>query len=236
MRHLPPSGDSRNGTLGRINLPGHLGVSDVAACLCDRRRNALCVQRSRYGISHATLRRLLNGAVGSDFVFVPILSENAMTRLGHLQDHHKLTVKFATPRSPDYYSNAGGGIGDVAKFMKRMAAMQVKVEVSPISKADRLSPQGIKEIIAAAIGLGEEDDGFKLKALSVRGGNDDGEAEVVDFINARFKAQAELVETDARHTDHEHLRTQIRAAYNEHGSYIQHYCDQLGAAATSAGS
>lgn len=235
MRNLPPAGDSRTGALVQINIQPHEGVAEVSAFLYDPSLNVLCIQRNSHGITHATFKKLINGATQSDFLLDPVLSEDAMTRLLRLTEHQKFTLKFAMPESPEFFKKEfGGGIGYLTHFMGGVMGTRIKVAVSPSTRGDRLSTNGVWDSISTLLGLGEQE-GFKIETLTVKGGTDDGEEEVVDFINSRYRAQSEQEELNDRHTQPEHLRDRIRRAYRESRGYLQCYVQQASAAAQGSG-
>src|SRR5437879_2665398 len=61
MRNLPPTGDSRTGSLDQLTLSDHQSVAEPCAFLYDSELNIVVFQRSPH-VSHAAFARLVNWA------------------------------------------------------------------------------------------------------------------------------------------------------------------------------
>src|SRR5256885_8797654 len=95
MRNLPPTGDSRTGSLDHLTLSDHQSVAEPCAFLYDSELNIVVFQRSPH-VSHATFARLINWAADTAFFFLPVLNEDAMTRLEKLQKPRRFVLTVAS--------------------------------------------------------------------------------------------------------------------------------------------
>jgi len=227
MRNLPPTGDSRTGALDQLTLSDHQSVAEPCAFLYDPALNVVVLQRSPH-VSHAVLARLVNWAADTSFVFLPVLNEDAMTRLEKLQKPRRFVLTVASSQASAYFENLDSSLKGLASFVREIAGGRVRIEVGALTKSQPLSSEAILHTVGALFDrLGDE----HLEKLEVDGEDEAGKSQVVDFIDGQFRGYEVLAEAAPRHTDIALLKGSIHNAFDSSRLYL---CTQLRSRADSS--
>ena len=216
MRNLPPTGDSRTGALVRLTLPDHQSVAEPCAFLYNSEVNVVVFQRSPH-VSHAAFARLVNWAAQTAFVFLPVLSEDAMTRLAKLQKPRRFVLTLASLQAAEYLDGLDSSLKGLAPFVQELAGRRVRIDISVLPKSDYLSKDAILHTVGA---LFDRLDDERLEKLEVDGEDEDGNSDIVDFIDGRFRGREVMAEVAPRHTDIGLLKDSIRKAFDVSYSYL----------------
>jgi len=216
MRNLPPTGDSRTGALDRLTLPDHQSVAEPCAFLYDSELNIVVFQRSPH-VSHAAFARLVNWAADTNFVFLPVLNEDAMTRLEKLHKPRRFVLTVASPHAAEYFDDLESSLKGLAPFLRELAGGRVRIDVGVLPKSHYLSKDTILRTVGALLDrLNDE----HLEKLEVDGEDEAGNNHVVDFIDGQFRGHEALAETAPRHTDIALLKASIGRAFDTSRVYL----------------
>jgi hypothetical protein len=216
MRNLPPTGDSRTGSLDRLTLSDHQSVAEPCAFLYDSELNIVVFQRSPH-VSHAAFARLVNWAADTAFFFLPVLNEDAMTRLEKLQKPRRFVLTVASPQAAEYFDDLESSLKGLAPFVRELAAARVRIDVGVLQKSQYLSRDAILRAVGALLDrLADE----RLEKLEVDGEDEEGNNQIVDFIDGQFRGHEALAETAPRHTDIGLLKDSIRKAFDTGHIYL----------------
>ena len=216
MRNLPPTGDSRTGSLDRLTLSDHQSVAEPCAFLYDSELNIVVLQRSPH-VSHAAFARLVNWAADTAFFFLPVLNEDAMTRLEKLRKLRRFVLTVASPQTAEYLDDLESSLKGLAPFVRELAGSRVRIDVGILPKSQYLSKDAILHTVGALLDrLGDE----RLEKLEVDGEDEEGNNLIVDFIDAQFRGHEALAETAPRHTDIGLLKDSIRKAFDTGHTYL----------------
>jgi hypothetical protein len=216
MRNLPPTGDSRTGALDRLTLSDHQSVAEPCAFLYDSELKVMVFQRSPH-VSHAAFARLVNWAADTSFVFLPVLNEDAMTRLEKLHKPRRLVLTVASPQAAEYFDDLESSLKGLAPFLRVLAGGRVRIEVGVLSKSHFLSKDAILHTVGALFDrLNDE----RLEKLEVDGEDEAGNNHIVDFIDGQFRGHGALAETAPRHTDIGLLKDSIGKAFETSRVYL----------------
>jgi len=216
MRNLPPTGDSRTGALDRLTLSDHQSVAEPCAFLYDPELNIVVFQRSAH-VSHAAFARLVNWAADTSFVFLPVLNEDAMTRLEKLYKPRRFVLTVASPQAAEYFDGLESSLKGLAPFLRELAGGRVRIEVGMLPKSHYLSKDAILHTVAALLDrLNDE----HLEKLEVDGEDETGNNQIVDFIDGQFRGHEALAETAPRHTDIALLKDSIGKAFDASRVYL----------------
>jgi hypothetical protein len=216
MRNLPPTGDSRTGALDRLTLSDHQSVAEPCAFLYDSELNTLVFQRSPH-VSHSAFARLVNWAAYTGFVFLPVLNEDAMTRLEKLKKPRRFILTIASPQAAEYFDNLESSLNGLASFVRELAGGRVRIEIGVLPKSQSLSKEAILHTVEA---LFDRLDSEHLEKLEVDGEDEAGENQIVDFIDAQFRGHQALAEAAPRHTDTGLLKDSIGRAFETSRVYL----------------
>jgi len=216
MRNLPPTGDSRTGALDRLTLPDHQSVAEPCAFLYNSELNVVVFQRSPH-VSQAAFARLVNWAAQTAFVFLPVLSEDAMTRLAKLQKPRRFVLTVASLQPAEYLEGLDSSLKGLAPFVRELEGRRVRIEISALPKSDYLSKDAILHTVGALFGRLDDE---RLEKLEVDGEDEDGHNAIVDFIDGGFRGHEVLTEGAPRHTDIGLLKDSIRKAFDVSYSYL----------------
>lgn len=216
MRNLPPTGDSRTGSLDRLTLSDHQSVAEPCAFLYDAELNIVVLQRSPH-VSHAAFARLVNWAADTAFFFLPVLNEDAMTRLEKLHKLRRFVLTVASPQTAEYFDDLESSLKGLAPFVRELAGSRVRIEVGILPKAQYLSKDAILHTVGALL---DRLDDERLEKLEVDGEDEEGNNQIVDFIDAQFRGHEALAETAPRHTDIGLLKDSIRKAFDTGHIYL----------------
>ena|SRR5689334_20770405 len=216
MRNLPPTGDSRTGSLDRLTLPDHQSVAEPCAFLYDAELNIVVFQRSAH-VSHAAFARLVNWAADTSFVFLPVLNEDAMTRLEKLQKPRRFVLTVASPQAAEYFDDLDSTLKGLAPFLRELAGGRVRIEVGVLQKSLSLSKDAILHTVGTLL---DRVDDQRLEKLEVDGEDEEGNHQVVDFIDGQFRGHEALGHAAPRHTDIGLLKDSIRKAFDTSRVYL----------------
>jgi hypothetical protein len=222
MRNLPPTGDSRTGALDRLTLPDHQSVAQPCAFLYDSELNVVVFQRSPH-VSHTVFARLVNWAAQTSFVFLPVLSEDAMSRLERLQKPRRFLLTVASLQAADYLDGLDSGLKGLAPFVRELAGTRVRIDIGLLPKSDYLSKDAILHTVGALFGHLDDE---RLEKLEVDGEDKDGNNDIIDFIDGRFTGREVLAEAAPRHTDIGGLKDSIRKVFEMNHSYLSSHLQQ----------
>ncbi|MBV8205247.1 MAG: hypothetical protein JO041_00515, partial [Acidobacteria bacterium] len=210
MRNLPPTGDSRTGSLHRLALSDYQSVAEPCAFLYDSELNTVVFQRSPQ-VSPSAFTRLVNWAADTSFVFLPVLNEDAMTRLERLHNPRRFVLTVASPHAGEYFEDLDSGLKGLAGFVREMAATRVRLELSvPAARSHSLSKDAILHAVGA---LFDRLDDERLEKLEVDGEDEAGNNQAVDFIDGQFRGHEAMAETAPRHTDVSLLKESIQRTF-----------------------
>jgi len=210
MRNLPRTGDSRTGALDRLTLSDHQSVAEPCAFLYDSELNIVVFQRSPH-VSHAAFARLVNWAADTGFVFLPVLNEDAMTRLEKLHKPRRLVLTVASPQVSEYFDDLESSLKGLAPFLRELAGGRVRIDVGVLPKSHYLSKDAILHTVGALFDrLNDE----RIEKLEVDGEDEAGNNHIVDFIDGQFRGHDALAETAPRHTDIGLLKDSIGKAFD----------------------
>ena len=216
MRNLPPTGDSRTGALDRLTLSDHQSVAEPCAFLYDSELNIVVFQRSPH-VSHAAFARLVNWSADTNFVLLPVLNEDAMTRLEKLHKPRRFVLTVASPQAAEYFDDLESGLKGLAPFLRELAGGRVRIEVGVLPKSHYLSKDAILHTVGALLDrLNDE----HLEKLEVDGEDEAGNNHVVDFIDGQFRGHEALSETAPRHTNIALLKDSIRKTFDTSRVYL----------------
>lgn len=216
MRNLPPTGDSRTGSLDRLTLSDHQSVAEPCAFLYDSELNIVVLQRSPH-VSHAAFARLVNWAADTAFFFLPVLNEDAMTRLEKLHKLRRFVLTVASPQTAEYLDDLESSLKGLAPFVRELAGSRVRIDVGVLPKSQYLSKDAILHTVGA---LFDRLDDERLEKLEVDGEDEEGNNHIVDFIDGQFRGHEVLAETVPRHTDIGLLKDSIRKAFDTGHIYL----------------
>jgi Family of unknown function (DUF6731) len=216
MRNLPPTGDSRTGALDRLTLSDHQSVAEPCAFLYDSELNIVVFQRSPH-VSHAAFARLVNWAADTTFFFLPVLNEDAMTRLEKLQKLRRFVLTVASPQAAEYFDGLDSSLKGLAAFVRELTGTRVRIDVGVLHKSQYLSKDAILHTVGALL---DRLDDQRLEKLEVDGGDEAGNNLIVDFIDGQFREHEALAETAPRHTDIALLKDSIRKAFDDGHIYL----------------
>jgi hypothetical protein len=216
MRNLPPTGDSRTGALDRLTLSDHQSVAEPCAFFYDPELNVVVLQRSPH-VRHPAFARLVNWAAYSSFVFLPVLNEDAMTRLEKLQKPRRFVLTVASPRAAEYFDDLDSSLKGLAAFVRELAGGRIRIEVGVLPKSQSLS----KDVILHTVGaLFDQLDDERLEKLEVDGEDETGKSQIVNFIDGQFRGYEVMAETAPRHTDVGLLKESIQKAFDSSRLYL----------------
>jgi hypothetical protein len=227
MRNLPPTGDSRTGSLDRLTLPDHQSVADPCAFLYDPELNVVVFQRSPQ-VSHTAFTRLVNWAAQTAFVFLPVLNEDAVTRLAKLQKPRRFVLTLASPQAAEYLDDLDSSLKGLAPFVRELAGRRVRVDIGVLPKSDYLSKDAILHTVAALFNRLDDE---RLEKLEVDGEDECGNSDIIDFIDGRFRGYEATAEAAPRHTDIGFLKESIRKAFDASHNYLSGHLQQRDAQA-----
>ena len=216
MRNLPPTGDSRTGSLDRLTLSDHQSVAEPCAFLYDSELNIVVFQRSPH-VSHAALARLINWAADTAFFFLPVLNEDAMTRLEKLQKPRRFVLTVASPQAAEYFDDLESSLKGLAPFVRELAGGRVRIDVGVLQKSQYLSKDAILYTVGALL---DRLDDERLEKLEVDGEDEEGNNYIVDFIDGQLRGHEALAATAPRHTDIGLLKDSIRKAFDTSHIYL----------------
>lgn len=216
MRNLPPTGDSQTGSLDRLTLSDHQSVAEPCAFLYDADLNIVVFQRSPH-VSHAAFARLVNWSADTAFIFLPVLNEDAMTRLEKLHKLRRFVLTVASPQAAEYLDGLESSLKGLAPFVRELAGSRVRIDVGVLPKSQYLSKDAILHAIAA---LFDRLDDERLEKLEVDGEDAEGNNHIVDFIDGQFRGHEALAETAPRHTDIGLLKDSIRKTFENSRIYL----------------
>jgi hypothetical protein len=216
MRNLPPTGDSRTGSLDRLALSDHQSVAEPCAFLYDSELNIVVFQRSPH-VSHAAFARLVNWAADTAFFFLPVLNEDAMTRLEKLQKPRRFVLTVASPQAAEYFDDLESSLKGLAPFVRELAGGRVRIDVGVLQKSQYLSKDAILYTVGALL---DRLDDERLEKLEVDGEDEEGNNHMVDFIDGQFRGHEALASTAPRHTDIGLLKDSIRKAFDTSHIYL----------------
>jgi len=216
MRNLPPTGDSRTGSLDRLTLSDHQSVAEPCAFLYDSELNIVVFQRSPH-VSHAAFARVVNWAADTAFFFLPVLNEDAMTRLEKLQKPRRFVLTVASPQAAEYFDDLESSLKGLAPFVRELAGARVRIDVGVLQKSQYLSKDAILHTVGALL---DRLDDERLEKLEVDGEDEEGNNQIVDFIDGQFRGHEALAETAPRHTDIGLLKDSIRKAFDTGHIYL----------------
>ena len=216
MRNLPPTGDSRTGSLDHLTLSDHQSVAEPCAFLFDSELNIVVFQRSPH-VSHAAFARLVNWASDTAFFFLPVLNEGAMTRLEKLQKPRRFVLTVASPQAAEYFNDLESSLKGLAPFVRELAGGRVRIEVGVLQKSQHLSKDAILYTVGALL---DRLDDERLEKLEVDGEDEKGNNYVVDFIDGQLRGHEALAATAPRHTDIGLLKDSIRKAFDTSHIYL----------------
>ena len=216
MRNLPPTGDSRTCALDRLTLSDHQSVAEPCAYLYDSELNVVVLQRSPH-VRHAAFARLVNWAAETSFVFLPVLNEDAMTRLEKLQKPRRFVMTVASPQAAEYFDDLDSSLKGLASFVRELAGGRVRIEVGVLPKSQSLSKDAILRTVGA---LFDRLDDQRLEKLEVDGEDEAGKSQIVDFIDGQFRGYEALAEAAPRHTDIVLLKESIQKALDSSRMYL----------------
>ena len=216
MRNLPPTGDSRTGALDRLILSDHQSVAEPCAFLYDSELNIVVFQRSPH-VSQAAFARLVNWAADTNFVFLPVLNEDAMSRLEKLHKPRRFVLTIASPHAAEYFDDLDSSLKGLAPFLRELGGERVRIDVGLLPKSQYLSRDAILHTVGALLDrLNDE----HLEKLEVDGEDEAGNSHVVDFIDGQFRGHEALAETAPRHTDIGLLKDSIGKAFDTCRVYL----------------
>jgi hypothetical protein len=216
MRNLPRTGDSRTGALDRLTLSDHQSVAEPCAFLYDSELNIVVFQRSPH-VSHAAFARLVNWAADTSFVLLPVLNEDAMTRLEKLQKPRRFVLTIASPQAAEYFDDLESSLKGLAPFVRELAGGRVRIDVGMLPKSHYLSKDAILHTVGALL---DRLDDEHLEKLEVDGEDEAGNNQIVDFIDGQFRGHEALAETAPRHTDIALLKDSIGKAFDTGRVYL----------------
>lgn len=216
MRNLPPTGDSRTGSLDPLILSDHQSVAEPCAFLYDSELNIVVFQRSPH-VSHAAFARLVNWAADTAFFFLPVLNEDAMTRLEKLQKPRRFVLTVASPQAAEYFDDLESSLKGLAPFVRELAGARVRIDIGVLQKSQYLSKDAILHTVGALL---DRLDDERLEKLEVDGEDEEGNNQIVDFIDGQFRGHEALAETAPRHTDIGLLKDSIRKAFDTGHIYL----------------
>ena len=216
MRNLPPTGDSRTGSLDHLTLSDHQSVAEPCAFLYDSELNIVVFQRSPH-VSHAAFARLINWAADTAFFFLPVLNEGAMTRLEKLQKPRRFVLTVASPQAAEYFDDLESSLKGLAPFVRELAGGRVRIDVGVLQKSQYLSKDAILYTVGALL---DRLDDERLEKLEVDGEDEEGNNCIVDFIDGQFRGHEALAATAPRHTDIGLLKDSIRKAFDTSHIYL----------------
>ena len=216
MRNLPPAGDSRTGSLDQLTLSDHQSVAEPCAFLYDSELNTVVFQRSPH-VSHAAFARLVNWAADTTFFFLPVLNEDAMSRLQKLHKLRRFVLTVASPQAAEYFDELESSLKGLAGFVRELAGGRIRIDVGVLQKSQYLSKDAILHTVGALL---DRLDDQRLEKLEVDGEDEAGRNHVVDFIDGQFREHEALAENAPRHTDIALLKDSIRKAFNDGRMYL----------------
>src|SRR5215468_12586215 len=216
MRNLPPTGDSRTGSLDRLTLSDHQSVAEPCAFLYDSELNIVVFQRSPH-VSQAAFARLVNWAADTAFFFLPVLNEDAMTRLEKLQKPRRFVLTIASPQAAEYFNGLESSLRGLAPFVRELAGGRVRIEVGVLPKSHYLSKDAVLHTVGALL---DRLDDEHLEKLEVDGEDEAGNNQIVDFIDGQFRGHEALAETAPRHTDIRLLKDSIGKTFDTSRVYL----------------
>ena len=94
---------------------------------------------------------------------------------------------------------------------------RVRIDISVLPKSDYLSKDAILNTVGALFGRLDDE---RLEKLEVDGEDEDGNNDIVDFIDGGFRGHEVLAEGAPRHTDIGLLKDSIRKAFDVSYSYL----------------
>ena len=216
MRNLPPAGDSRTGSLDRLTLSDHQSVAEPCAFLYDSELNIVVFQRSSH-VSQAAFARLVNWAADTAFVFLPVLNEDAMSRLERLQKPRRFVLTVASPQAAEYFDGLESSLRGLAPLVRELAGGRIRIDVGILHKSQSLSKDAILHAVGALL---DRLDDERLEKLEVDGEDEEGRHQIVDFIDGQFRGHESLAEMAPRHTDISLLKESIRKAFDTSRIYL----------------
>ncbi|HWC17774.1 MAG TPA: DUF6731 family protein [Terriglobales bacterium] len=216
MRNLPPTGDSRTGALDRLILSDHQSVAEPCAFLYDSELNIVVFQRSPH-VSHTAFARLINWAADTSFVFLPVLNEDAMTRLEKLHKPRRFVLTVASPQAAQYFDDLKSSLKGLAPFLRELAGGRIRIEVGVLPKSHYLSKDAILHTVGALL---DRLDDEHLEKLEVDGEDEAGNNHIVDFIDGQFRGHEAVAESAPRHTDIGLLKDSIGKAFDTSRVYL----------------
>jgi len=168
-------------------------------------------------VSHAAFARLVNWAADTSFVFLPVLNEDAMTRLEKLHKPRRFVLTVASPQAAEYFDDLESGLKGLAPFLRELGGGRVRIEVGVLPKSHYLSKDAILHTVGALLDrLNDE----HLEKLEVDGEDEAGNNHVVDFIDGQFRGHEALAATAPRHTDIALLKDSIGKAFDTSRVYL----------------
>jgi hypothetical protein len=174
-------------------------------------------------VSHTAFARLVNWAAQTAFVFLPVLSEDAMTRLTRLQKPRRFVLTLASPQATEYLGNLDSSLKGLAPFVQELAGTRVRIDIGALPKSDYLSKDAILHTLGA---LFHRLDYERLEKLEVDGEDEEGHNTTVDFVDSRFRGYEVLGEAAPRHIDIGLLKDSIRKAFEVSHSYLASHSHQ----------
>lgn len=198
------------------SLSLHSSHSEPCAFLYDSELNIVVLQRSPH-VSHAAFARLVNWAADTAFFFLPVLNEDAMTRLEKLHKLRRFVLTVASPQTAEYLDDLESSLKGLAPFVRELAGSRVRIDVGILPKSQYLSKDAILHTVGALL---DRLDDERLEKLEVDGEDEEGNNQIVDFIDAQFRGHEALAETAPRHTDIGLLKDSIRKAFDTGHIYL----------------
>src|SRR5262249_22033384 len=197
MRNLPPTGDSRTGSLDRLVLSDHQSVAEPCAFLYDSELNILVFQRSPQ-VSHAAFARLVNWAADTAFFFMPVLNEDAMTRLEKLQKPRRFVLTVASLQAAEYFDNLESSLKGLAPFVREGGGGHGRMTLGAFQNSQHLSKDATLFRVGALLARLEDE---RLEKLEVDGEDEEGNNHIVDFFDGQYRGHGALAASAPRHTD-----------------------------------
>jgi len=143
-----------------------------------------------------------------------------MIRLAKLQKPRRFVLTVASPQAAEYLDGLDSSLKGLAPFVQELAGRRVRIDISVLPKSDNLSKDAILHTVGALFsGLDDE----RLEKLEVDGEDEDGNNDIVDFIDGRFRGREIHAAAAPRHTDIGLLKDSIRKTFDVSYSYLSRH-------------
>ena len=215
MDTLPRKSNIETGQLALLDLDDDEGLGEETALLYDPATHCLTIQRNRFAVSASAFAGYCTeiGAFESSITLEPLISGDAIARLGEFDRVNRLEIKVAGLAGGQVLRESPYSLAHMAEFADEYAGPVVKIEVSMGHRKGSLARDRVRNVVDWLRGQARRG-GVDVRRIEVSGSAPGDETQVLDLLESRIVEQRAVEVNRNRVITYTARRNAVRAAWD----------------------